>query len=86
MNTIGFAIIKLLDLLSFLILIRCIMTWVPGGTQNKIYEIISTLTNPIEEPIRSMMYKFMNGPVDFSPVIAILLIEFAQKAIVMMMF
>lgn len=86
MNIIGFSIIKLLDILSFLILIRCIMTWVPGGIQSKIYEIISTLTNPIEEPIRSMMYKYMNGPIDFSPIIAILLIRFAQRAIVMMMY
>lgn len=86
METIGFAVIKLLDIISFLILVRCIMTWVPGGTQNKIYEVICTLTNPIEEPIRSIMYKYMNGPIDFSSVIAILLIQFVQKAIIMMMY
>lgn len=86
MGTIGFAVYKLLDLISFLIIVRCIMSWVPGGTQNRVYEIIGTLTNPIEEPIRSVMYKFMNGPVDFSPLIAILLIGLAQRVIIMMMY
>lgn len=86
MGTIGFAVYKLLDLISFLIIVRCIMSWVPGGTQNRVYEIITTLTNPIEEPIRSVMYKFMNGPIDFSPIVAILLVRLAQRVIVMMMY
>jgi YggT family protein len=78
---IGYAIIKLLDLLSLLIVIRCLMTWFPGATHSKFYEIISTLTNPIEEPIREFMYKFTNGPIDFSPLIAILLIQLLQRIV-----
>lgn len=86
MEVIGIAVIKLLDILSFMILIRCIMTWVPGGSQSRLYEILYAITSPIEEPIRSAMYKFMNGPIDFSPIIALLLIRFAQRAIVMIVY
>lgn len=86
MLTIGIALIKLLNILRWMILIRCIMTWVPGGTQNRLYEILYAITSPIEEPIRSAMYKFMNGPVDFSPIVALLLISFAQRAIVMIVY
>lgn len=86
MLTIGLAVIKLLDILSFMIVIRCLMTWVPGGSQNRLYEILYTITSPIEEPIRSAMYKFTNGPIDFSPIIALLLIRFAQRAIIMIVY
>lgn len=86
MVTIGIAVIKLLNILSFIILIKCFMTWIPGGTQNRVYEIFCVLTDPIEEPIRSVMHKFINGPIDFSPVVALLLIRMAQRAIGIIMF
>lgn len=86
MNSIIIAGIKLLDLISLIIIIKCFMTWFPGGTQNKIYELFSMLTDPIEEPIRSVMYKYMNGPIDFSPVVALLLVRLAQGVLTRMLF
>lgn len=81
MQTIGIALCKLLDLISWLIVIQCLITWFPGGTQSKFYEVICNLTDPIVEPIRSIMYKYVNGPLDFSPMIAILLITFLRGII-----
>ncbi|RDY26360.1 YggT family protein [Romboutsia weinsteinii] len=81
MLTIAIAINKILGILSFAILAQCLMTWVPGGTQNKVYEILTTITDPIQYPIRNVMYKYINGPIDFTPVISILLINLARRFI-----
>jgi len=71
MSTIGISLYYLLDILSWIIVIRSFMTWLPNGG-GKFYEVLSTITEPIEAPIRSIMYKYTSGPIDFSPMIAIL--------------
>lgn len=81
MQTIGIALYKLLDLISFMILIQCIMSWFPGGTKNKIYEILSNLVDPIVDPVRSLMYSYTSGPIDFSPMIVIFILMFLKKII-----
>ena len=71
MSTIGISLYYLFDILSWIIVIRSFMTCLPNGG-GKFYDILSTITEPIEAPIRSVMYKYTSGPVDFSPMIAIL--------------
>ena len=39
MSTIAIALYKLLDLFIFIIFVRCIMTWIPGATNTKLYDI-----------------------------------------------
>ena len=56
MGIIGMALYRLLDLLIFLIFVQCIMTWIPGATQTKLYDMLSSITDPIEDPIRSVLY------------------------------
>ena len=65
MSTIGIALYYLFDILSWIIVIKSFMTWLPSGG-GKFYDVLSTITEPIEAPIRSVMYKYTNGPVDFS--------------------
>ncbi|MBQ3420840.1 MAG: YggT family protein [Romboutsia sp.] len=71
MSTIGISLYYLFDILSWIIVIRSFMTWLPNGG-GKFYDILSTITEPIEGPIRSIMYKYSSGPIDFSPMIAII--------------
>ena len=71
MSTIGISLYYLFDILSWIIVIRSFMTWLPNGG-GKFYDILSTITEPIEGPIRLIMYKYSNGPIDFSPMIAII--------------
>lgn len=67
--------------ISLIILIQCILSWIPSIRYSKIYELLSIVTDPIEEPIREVLYKYVSIPIDFSPVIAILLIELMKKLV-----
>ena len=70
-STIGIALYYLFDILSWIIVIKSFMTWMPSGG-GKFYNALSTITEPLEAPIRSFMGKYTTGPVDFSPMITLL--------------
>ncbi|CZR98129.1 MULTISPECIES: YggT family protein [unclassified Clostridioides] len=81
MGTIRIALYYLLDIIAWMIVIKSLMTWFPNGRQSKIFEILENLTEPIEGPIRSIMYRYTNGPIDFSPLIAIVLLMFLRQLV-----
>ncbi|MEY8149005.1 YggT family protein [Clostridioides difficile] len=81
MGTIRIALYYLLDIIAWMIVIKSLMTWFPNGRQSKIFDILEDLTEPIEGPIRSIMYKYTNGPIDFSPLIAIVLLMFLRQLV-----
>lgn len=78
---IGMALYKLLNLLTFIIFVQCMMTWIPGATQTKLYDVLCMITDPIQDPIRSVMYKYLNSPVDITPIIAFFIIRLAQRVV-----
>ena len=86
MQTIGIALYYLFEIISGVIFIRCVLTWFPGGYQSKFYDILSKFTDPIEEPIRNIMYKYNSGVFDFSPMIAILILMFLKQLVFKLFF
>ena len=66
-------------LMSYLILARVIISWLPKRMDNVFFKLIYSLTEPILGPIRKLVFKSpLGGPgmrLDFSPFIAILLLE-----------
>ena len=82
MTTIAIAVYNLLDLLSWVIIIKSILTWFPNDTTQKIYNALSIVTDPIEYPIRSITSRYSNGPVDFTPMIAIILLMVLKNILV----
>ena len=85
MGTIRIALYYLLDIIAWMIVIKSLMTWFPNGRQSKIFDILENLTEPIEGPIRSIMYKYTNGPIDFSPLIAIVLLMFIRQLVLVIL-
>ncbi|MBI5051695.1 MAG: YggT family protein [Chloroflexi bacterium] len=71
-------LISLLQLLSqlfsLLILARILMSWVQVDRYNPVVKFIFDLTEPILAPIRRVLPQA--GMFDFSPMVAILLMEF----------
>ena len=72
------AVDKFFSLLYFLILIRIILSWIPGLRDSGFGRIIYELTEPILGPIRRMLD---NSPIgggmmlDFSPIIALFIMK-----------
>ena len=82
MYIIGTALRYLFEILSWAIVIKAILTWFPnrGG---QLYNILASITEPIEAPIRSIMSRYTTGPMDFSPMIAILVLMLLERVALM---
>ena len=76
------ALFYVLEIMSLIIFVRCIISWLPLGN-NRFIEFIYSITEPVLEPVRNLLYKFSKGPmyVDFSPVVVFLLITLIQRLV-----
>lgn len=81
MQMIAVLLIKLLNILNWLILIQCLMSWFPGARYSKAYEVLSMFTEPLVGPIREVLFRYIDIPIDFSPIIAFFIISMVQKLI-----
>ena len=73
---VGF-IIRLLQIYNILILVRVLMSWfVQDPYNNKLYIWLIRITEPVLGPIRRIMPRM---GLDFSPVVAMLLIQIISR-------
>lgn len=68
----------LFQLMSLLILINVIFSWIRPNRDNPIVQIIYNMTEPILEPLRRIS---LFGPMDLSPLLALLLIDFVLEPV-----
>ena len=77
-----FLITSLLHALQILILARCVLSFVPAWQRQPLGLIIIALTEPILRPLRSVVRIGGSGAaLDFSPMIAFLIISVLSRAI-----
>ncbi|WP_455538482.1 YggT family protein [Terrisporobacter sp.] len=82
MQMIAVVLIKLLNVLTLMIFVQCLMSWFPGARNSKVYDILSMFTEPLVGPIREILFRYIDIPIDFSPIIAFFIISLAQRLIV----
>ncbi len=70
-----------LEILSWLIIARAILSWVSPDPYNPIVQFIERATEWILEPIRRMIPMFKIG-LDISPIVALLIIYFLRMFLV----
>lgn len=68
---------SILDILFWLILFRCIISWVNPDPYNQIVQFLIRITEPVLAPIRNAMPYI--GGVDVSPIVAVLAIHYLGK-------
>ncbi len=77
------AIYMFARLFVFLICAEAVMSWFRGsfGPKTwKIYNVLRKITEPAVKPFRKLIWRFSPGMgIDFSPVVAILVIEAAAR-------
>ncbi len=80
MTNVIIALSWVLRAMSTLLVIRAICSWFPQIKQNKLYEILFQLTEPILHPIRLLLNKLNigKGMFDFSIIAAYLIIMLLQ--------
>lgn len=74
------AIVGILRYLTWLIIIRALMSWVSPDPSNPVVQLIHSLTDPIMRPFSRLVPPI--GMIDISPIILIFLIEFLRMFLV----
>ncbi len=73
--------------LNWLIIIRALISWVNPDPFNAVVQFLYRMTDPILMPIREVLRRFLpNLPIDFSPIVAYILILFCREFIVTTLF
>jgi YggT family protein len=75
------ALLWVLKILSILVIAEAILSWVQPMSQSPRREL-SRVTNPLYAPIRAIIPPGRLGGLDISPLILLLLIQLAQRAII----
>lgn len=71
----------ILSVLFWLIIIDAVLSFFPAAQNNKFYFFVRKMVEPFLSPIRKLLNKFefsKNIPLDFSPFIALILIQFLR--------
>lgn len=69
------------DVYSWIIIARILMSWVPHNPNHPVMRFIYEVTEPLLAPIRNLMPR-TSMPIDFSPIIAVLLLNLVQRLII----
>ncbi len=70
-----------LNIYMWIIIIRALISWVNPDPYNAIVQILTRVTEPVLRPIRKLVPPNKVG-IDFSPLIAVLIIIFLQYAVI----
>jgi YggT family protein len=70
-----------LEIYMWIIIIRALISWVNPDPYNPIVQILTKMTEPVLRPIRKLVPPYKVG-IDFSPLIAVLIIIFLQYAVI----
>lgn len=77
----------LFKVIELAIFIECIASWFPQIRYNSFMQIVQTITNPILDPCRRLQNKLnLNIPIDFSPIIAFIIIDIVRKVVFQLLF
>ncbi len=75
-------IVTVADVITILILVDVLASWLPSLNQSEIVGMVRRLTNPILEPFRRLIPPRALGGIDASPIAAILAIRFLVNLII----
>lgn len=84
---IGNIIITLFNLLELAIILEVILSWIPQIGNNKFVSTIHNFIYPMMEPLKGLQDRLIPGlPIDFSPILALLLLDALKTLILRIIF
>ena len=85
MSLLAYSLITIIQKLSWiiyiLIMIRVLLSWVPMN--NSFSELIYNVTEPMLKPFKDVLNKYLNLPIDLSPLLFIVCVEAVEKILEM---
>lgn len=79
MDTIYNLAIGLLNLITLAIIARALLSWFYPLGRDRWSQLLLDVTEPLLAPVRAVISRILPIPIDFSPIIIILLIQFLQS-------
>ena len=84
MSLLAYSLITIIERLSWLlyilIMIRVILSWVPMN--NNFTELIYNITDPMLKPFKDFLDKYINLPIDFSPLLFLLCLQAVERILI----
>ena len=84
MSLLAYSLVTIIERLSWLvyilIMIRVILSWVP--TNNNFTELIYNITDPMLKPFKDFLDKYINLPIDFSPLLFLLCLQAVERILI----
>ena len=84
MSLLAYSLITIIQKLSWiiyiLIMIRVLLSWVPMN--NSFSELIYNVTEPMLKPFKDVLNKYLNLPIDLSPLLFIVCVEAVEKSLI----
>ena len=84
MSLLAYSLITIIQKLSWiiyiLIMIRVLLSWVPMN--NSFSEFIYNVTEPMLKPFKDVLNKYLNLPIDLSPLLFIVCVEAVEKILI----
>ena len=71
---------KLFWLVDILILIRVLLSWFPMN--NNFTDLIYNITEPMLKPFKDFLDKYINLPIDFSPLLFLLCLQAVERILI----
>ena len=75
----------LLEIYTWIIIAAALISWVSPNPYNPIVQFLHRVTEPVLRPIRRVLGRYHTG-IDFSPLIAIIIIQFVQRVVLPSLF
>jgi len=75
----------LLSLYTWVIIAAALISWVNPDPYNPVVKFLRRVTEPVLRPIRNVLARYQAG-LDFSPLVAILIIQFIQHVVLPYLF
>jgi YggT family protein len=69
----------LLNIYIWVVIAAAVISWVTPNPYNPVVRVLRRLTEPVFEPLRRLLPPWKTAGIDFSPMIVILLIQWAIK-------
>jgi YggT family protein len=76
----------LLTLITLAIIVRALLSWFYPVGKDPWTRLLVDITEPLMAPVRNLMSRVLPIPIDFSPIVVILLIQLLQNMLQQAMF